>query len=107
MSISKALIGTPYPNKTFRYLITITFLGLSLLVAIFFSQIDVVAGITGAIGGSTLVLIVPGLLYYKAIKQTKPKGYYIRLFLSGLYVFLGLFLLIVGTYVTLTDAVSR
>lgn len=105
MSISKVLFGTPYPDTLFRYLITIIFLGISLIVAIFFKQIDVVAGITGALGGSMLVLIVPGILYYKVSKEHRTKFYYLKVAISVFYVVLGLTIFVIGTYVTVADSI--
>ena len=70
-------------------------------VAIFFNDLSTVVGITGAIGGSSLMAIIPSLLYMKWTKVSEAKHKWLHYTVASLYLLSGLVMAVVGTYVTL------
>lgn len=70
-------------------------------VGIVFNDLSTVVGITGAIGGSSLMAIIPSLLYIKWTKVSDTKNKCWNYTIAGLYLTVGLTMAIVGTIVTL------
>lgn len=70
-------------------------------VGIFFNDLSTVVGITGAIGGSSLMAIIPSLLYIKWTKVSDCQQKWWNYTIAGLYLTIGLIMAIVGTAVTL------
>lgn len=70
-------------------------------VGIFFNDLSTVVGITGAIGGSSLMAIIPSLLYIKWAKVSDCQYKWWHYTVAGLYLTIGLIMAIVGTAVTL------
>lgn len=72
-------------------------------VAIFFNDLSTVVGITGAIGGSSLMSIIPSILYLKWTKVSEINHKWIHYTIASLYLLIGLVMAFVGTYVTLVQ----
>lgn len=70
-------------------------------VGIFFNDLSTVIGITGAIFGASLMAIIPSLLYIKWTKVSDAKHKWLNYIVASFYLFLGLLMAFVGTYVTL------
>lgn len=70
-------------------------------VGILFNDLSTVVGITGAIGGSSLMAIIPSLLYIKWTKVSDCQHKWWHYTVAGLYLTIGLIMAIVGTAVTL------
>ena len=92
-------------------LVSVVVLAISVFVAIVFPKLDIVLGINGAIGSSTLMLIVPGLMYgalsfprvcryYKITSEEKGMKRVFSIILSVFMILLGLFFMVMGTYTT-------
>lgn len=96
--------------KTFRLqntaywklaLVTIIMVLSCMTVAIFFNDLSTVIGITGAIGGSSLMCIIPSIMFMRWTKLSDEKNKCFNYFVAGFYLTLGLVMAVVGTYVTL------
>ena len=70
-------------------------------VGIFFNDLSTVVGVTGAIGGSSLMAIIPSLLFIKWTKVSDVKNKWLYYTAAGFYLTVGLVMAIVGTVVTL------
>ena len=84
-------------------LVTIVMVLSCMTVAIFFNDLSTVVGITGAIGGSSLMSIIPSLLYMKWTKVSEVQHKWFHYTLASLYLAIGLVMAFVGTYVTLVQ----
>ena len=72
-------------------------------VAIFFNDLSTVIGITGAIGGSSLMCIIPSIMFIKWTKVSDCANKWVNYLAAGFYMTLGLVMAIVGTYVTIAQ----
>ena len=70
-------------------------------VGIFFNDLSTVIGITGAIGGSSLMCIIPSIMFMRWTKLSDEKNKCFNYIVAGFYLTLGLLMAVVGTYVTL------
>lgn len=74
---------------------------LALAVAMSFKKLDVVLSLAGSMGGSTVALILPGFLYFKAFPEKRKS-------ISGIFALfilaMGIFFFVVGVIVTLINA---
>lgn len=82
-------------------MVTVVMVLSCMTVAIFFNDLSTVVGITGAIGGSSLMAIIPSLLYMKWTKVSESKYKWMHYTIASLYLLIGLVMAVVGTYVTL------
>ena len=82
-------------------MVTVVMVLTCMTVGIVFNDLSTVVGITGAIGGSSLMAIIPSLLYIKYTKVSEAKNKCWNYTLAGLYLTMGLILAVVGSIVTL------
>ncbi len=82
-------------------LVTVIMVLSCMTVAIFFNDLSTVIGITGAIGGSSLMCIIPSIMFIRWTKISDCKNKWANYLAAGFYLTLGLVMAIVGTYVTL------
>lgn len=82
-------------------LVTVVMVLTCMTVGIVFNDLSTVVGITGAIGGSSLMAIIPSLLFIKWTKVSDVNNKWLYYTLAGIYLTIGLFMAIVGTVVTL------
>ncbi|KAK8790862.1 hypothetical protein WA158_005493 [Blastocystis sp. Blastoise] len=88
------------PKYIHNALVSVTVLIIAVIVAILFPNLSAVLGITGSLGSSSLMLIFPGLMYYKVCCEDKSKNQLIGKSVSILFITLGVFFAVMGSYTT-------
>ncbi|KAK8801932.1 hypothetical protein WA158_006327 [Blastocystis sp. Blastoise] len=81
-------------------LTTVVIVLLILTVALCFTDLGTVLGLTGAIFGSCLMAIFPAILFWKYIKETQPKGKYFYYSACVFYIVMGAIIAILGSVTT-------
>lgn len=56
-------------------LVTITIISLDTVVAVVFKDLGTVLGITGAIGSSTIMMILPSIMYMTYLYKSNNRGW--------------------------------
>ncbi|KAK8809408.1 hypothetical protein WA171_000990 [Blastocystis sp. BT1] len=103
-SVREVVIKTFHLQNTAYWklaLVTVIMVLSCMTVAIFFNDLSTVIGITGAIGGSSLMCIIPSIMFIRWTKISDCKNKWANYLAAGFYLTLGLVMAIVGTYVTL------
>ena len=70
-------------------------------VGIIFNDLSTVIGVTGAIGGSSLMCIIPSIMYMRYVKVSDCKNKCWNYTLASFYLIFGVVMAVVGTVVTL------
>ena len=56
-------------------LVTVIFISLDTVVAVVFNDLGTVLGITGAIGSSTIMMILPSLMYMDLLRKNNDRSF--------------------------------
>ena len=84
-------------------IVTICILTLDDVVAIVFKNLGTVLGITGAVGASTIMMILPSIMYIMYLKKSGSKSCW-KYFLSSCVLILGFVFATLGTVATIQQS---
>ncbi len=85
--------------------ITVATIVITTIVALFFTALDIILGVTGAIACTQLMIIIPGMLQWKLqIIQSKINYFYVAL--SGFVIFAGIIIMIISMWGAIYSATS-
>ena len=83
--------------------ITVCILTLDDVIAIVFKNLGTVLGITGAVGASTIMMILPSVMYIMYLKKSGSKSFW-KYFSSTFVLILGVVFAVLGTTATIQQS---